>query len=138
MKQQSQSGVTLIELMVVTAIIGVLASIALPAYDLYLNRARLAEAVLEVGLHRTSIITAVHSNRFTALTQVDSAAFGILPSRTQSPTAHGVNVLNGVITLTWKADNSSLAGTTYTLAAQGITPPVNWVVGGSCIPLGYC
>lgn len=138
MNQKNQSGFTLIELMVVTAIIAILTSTAIPSYELYRNRARFSEAILDIGLHRNSILTAVHSQRFTTLAEVDSAAFGIPPSRDQSATTHGVGVLDGVITITWKADNTDLAGTTYTLAAQGVTPPVNWVAGGSCAASGYC
>ena len=138
MNKKIQSGFTLIELMVVTAIIGVLASVAIPSYELYRDRARFSEAILDIGLHRTSILTAVHSHRFSALTEIDAAAFGILPPRPQTASSHGIDVLDGVITITWKADDTNLAGTTYTLAAQGVTPPVNWVVGGSCLTGGYC
>jgi prepilin-type N-terminal cleavage/methylation domain-containing protein len=138
MNQKSQSGFTLIELMVVTAIIGILASIAVPSYDLYRNRARFSEGILAIGLYRTSILTAVHSHRFNSVTEIDAAAYGIPPAQAQSATTHGIDVLDGVITITWRADSSNLAGTTYTLAAQGITPPVRWLAGGSCVAGGYC
>ena len=45
MHRKQQHGFTLIELMIVTAIIGILVSVALPAYSLYRDRARFAEAI---------------------------------------------------------------------------------------------
>ncbi len=50
-----QKGFTLIELMIVVAIIGILAAIALPAYQDYTKRAKLSEAILAASACRTSI-----------------------------------------------------------------------------------
>jgi type IV pilus assembly protein PilA len=51
----NQKGFTLIELMIVIAIIGILASVALPAYDSYVNKARASEIVAATGTCRSTI-----------------------------------------------------------------------------------
>ena len=55
MKRQLQQGFTLIELMIVVAIIGILAAVALPAYQDYTKRSKLSEVVLAASGCRTSI-----------------------------------------------------------------------------------
>ena len=61
MKQRLQQGFTLIELMIVVAIIGVLAAVALPAYQDYTARARMSEVVMAAGPCRTAISEIVQS-----------------------------------------------------------------------------
>ncbi len=55
MKKRVQKGFTLIELMIVIAIVGILAAVALPAYQDYTTRAKLAEAIAVLGEAKISV-----------------------------------------------------------------------------------
>ncbi|MBL4820928.1 MAG: pilus assembly protein TapA [Gammaproteobacteria bacterium] len=124
--------------MITVAIIGILAAIALPAYQSYSNKARFAEAILAVDDFRISILVGAQTGKFTALSDVDAGTNGVRPQIVQSNTAHGINVTDGAITVTWMSDGSSLANVNYILTAQGIVPPVQWVESGTCKASGYC
>ncbi|MCV0438603.1 MAG: pilin [Hydrogenophaga sp.] len=65
LKHSLQKGFTLIELMIVVAIIGILAAVALPAYQDYTKRAKMSEVILAASACRTSV-TEVYQTSLTA------------------------------------------------------------------------
>jgi len=65
MKRQLQQGFTLIELMIVVAIIGILAAVALPAYQDYTKRAKMSEVILAASACRTTITEVYQSGSTT-------------------------------------------------------------------------
>ncbi|MBL4820929.1 MAG: prepilin-type N-terminal cleavage/methylation domain-containing protein [Gammaproteobacteria bacterium] len=136
--KKSQNGFTLIELMIVVAIIGILAAVALPAYQNYSNRARFSELVLAVTPRKTAVELAIQTRNPTLLADVDAGVMGVPADVGATATAHGASVAGGVITMTWRADGSDLAATTYSLTPDGIVPPVQWTEGGSCLTSGFC
>ena len=76
MKRNLQKGFTLIELMIVVAIIGILAAVALPAYQDYTKRAKMSEVVLAASACRTAVTEASQTGLAAALTAADGFGCG--------------------------------------------------------------
>lgn len=131
-------GFTLLELMMVTAIIGVLASVSIPAYQHYSDRARYSEALLAATPYKTAIELSVFRGLSTSLFDLQSGTNGIPDWQWFGVDTHFIGVFSGTIFVMWRFDGTALSGTSYTLTAQNITPPIRWLEGGSCIQTGYC
>jgi len=103
MKQakRGQQGFTLIELMIVVAIVGILAAIAIPAYQDYIIRSKVSEAAAALGACKTSVSEYTQTN---AAVPADTAAAGCNDTGTQY--VSGLTVANGIITATITGTNA--------------------------------
>ena len=102
MVRKAQQGFTLIELMIVVAIIGILAAVALPAYQDYTKRAKMTEVILAASTCRTSITEAY---------QVSSGSL---------PTAGNWGCESASATSKYVASVTTDANGVITVASQGI------------------
>ncbi|MDP1930634.1 MAG: prepilin-type N-terminal cleavage/methylation domain-containing protein [Gammaproteobacteria bacterium] len=130
----AKNGFTLIELMIVVAIIGILAAVALPAYQTYANRARFSELVMAASPYVTAVELAIQSGRVSDLADINAGTGGIPPTSTPTDWVDSVTVTAGTVIATGTA---GVGGHTYTLTPT-LTLPIQWTVGGSCLPAALC
>ena len=136
--QQRQRGFTLIELMIVVAIIGILAAIAIPQYAAYANRARVTDAISLMGAWKTQV------SEFVGTTggNCDASVEDILGAGARIPAYTSENVAQvvwatptpGVIRATMQADAGVLDGAIITLGCRVVGDTIRWVCGSSLIP----
>jgi type IV pilus assembly protein PilA len=133
---KKQQGFTLIELMIVVAIIGILAAIALPAYQDYTTRAKVQEAVSLATPAMTAIGIACSEGSLSASSNNASLGLGtntaITGKYTTSVTAVGTSATAGTVTIAMKAFGAVVADSTivYT-AACSADAGTSWTVGGT-------
>jgi len=141
MQRSMQKGFTLIELMIVVAIIGILAAVALPAYQDYTKRAKMSEVVLAASACRTSITEIYQAGSASAMS---AGGWGCeSASSTSKYVASIVTDANGKVTVTaagfgdgdidtkvltlFPADDTGTA-----LTYDGTSKVINrWVCGGT-------
>ncbi|NAR62635.1 prepilin-type N-terminal cleavage/methylation domain-containing protein [Acinetobacter haemolyticus] len=145
-----QKGFTLIELMIVVAIIGILAAVAIPAYQDYTVRAKISEVITAGAAAKSAISEGFQTN---GMVGVDSAATAVSKGSTTVAVSKYLQMieaapLTGIITLTTTADTSlpsdaqtktivmvpyiSAAGTPTALT-NGLEGSVQWACGTTTI-----
>ena len=121
MNASIQKGFTLIELMIVIAIIGILAAVALPAYQDYTTKARVSEVVLAASSCRSTITDLVQNSPVTDMGNILATSCTIQPTKY---VASGSASVDGVITVVG-AEGTLGGETSNTANAIDLTPMIN-------------
>jgi type IV pilus assembly protein PilA len=136
MKRQVQAGFTLIELMIVVAIIGILAAVALPAYRDYTVRAKVSEVILAASSLKLAV--AEHVNTYGQMPQNASVPTSSQVSQyVASVVFTATNASTGTITATATSKESAINGGTVVLNGQvSVAGGVDWTcTAGSTNPI---
>lgn len=124
-------GFSLIELMIVVAIIGILSVIAIPSYQNYTERARFSEVIAATAPFKTAVSLALQQGA--SINELTNNAHGIPAEPAATKNLASIKVENGIVTAT---ATSIASGDTYILKpnADGSA----WTIEGSCVKAGLC
>jgi type IV pilus assembly protein PilA len=139
-----QSGLTLLELMIVIAIIGILAAIAIPSYQNYSNRAKFAEVIQSTAPFKLAVTTCMHEH--------DNLVACGTPGQNGIPdNFKAENQTKGYVTSVEIGKNAQIIATSQRIRMNKIdhftyilTPiyqtdgQLRWDVGGTCVQSSLC
>ena len=131
-KQNGEKGFTLIELMIVVAIIGILAAVAIPAYMTYIQKSRVT-ALIFPGLHAIENSVGLHFATNNAMPNTGTELTTMMADA--DTTYFNVAIAAGKLTITLdnQADDKFSALDNYVLTASPVTAGgkiTNWTMGG--------
>ena len=131
-----QKGFTLIELMIVVAIIGILAAIAIPAYQDYTIRAQVTEGLSLAGDLKAGIAEYYASN---GSWPADETFLGLAVGAKSGKYVTGITIVDGLIQITY-GDQANITVAGQTLGLQpglSLNNDVEWVCGNHAAPLVF-
>ena len=139
----AQKGFTLIELMIVIAIIGILAAIALPAYQNYTKKAKFTEVVLAASSVKSAVDVCFQTRGAGNLAECNTMEkVGAIPADAAAGTHVSTVTMsttnNGEIIATGNA--STVGALTYILTPSAVASAntLTWASSGTCVDNGLC
>jgi type IV pilus assembly protein PilA len=139
-----QQGFTLIELMIVVAIIGILAAIAIPSYQDYTTKARYTEVIVAAAPYKLGVEDCFQSG--IAIANCNAGSNGVPAALGSTGAVNSIAVAGGVITVTPNASGQITAAETYILTpsatAGAVAAPVAgqklfWIASGGGVTKGW-
>ena len=135
-----QKGFTLIELMIVIAIIGILAAIAIPSYQNYIKKAAYSEIPLAMSSIRTAIDTCYGIEKSLAACDTAASIGETLPTGLTGKALNKIEMTatTAVVTATPNAYKGIVAGDTCVLTpAADASDRLIWTYSGECLTKGF-
>ncbi|WP_010598546.1 pilin [Rickettsiella massiliensis] len=141
--RKNQRGLTLLELMIVIAIVGILASMAIPGYQHYSNRAKFTELLQAVAPYKLAVTTCAHEQG--NLEVCDKPGENGLPAnfKAENPNKGYVASIelgkNGqIIATSQRIRVNKLDQFTYILTPRMAADGLHWEIDGTCLDHGLC